>query len=82
MLKQILSIDTERQKKGGNIFYVPVINPKGGTELQFTKEDTETLAVFQQAVHKENGEVITAYKNARTKKLVVKMQKMQRSLKK
>ena len=24
--------------------------------------------MFQQAVHKENGEVITAYKNARTKK--------------
>lgn len=68
MLKQILSIDTERQKKGGNTFYVPVINPKTGSELQFTKEDTETLAVFQQAVKKENEEVIAAYKNARAKK--------------
>jgi hypothetical protein len=68
MLKQILSIDTERQKKGGNTFYVPVINSKGGTELQFTKEDTETLSVFQQAVKKENKEVIAAYKNARAKK--------------
>jgi hypothetical protein len=68
MLKQVLSIDTERQKKGGNTFYVPVIDTKSGTELQFTKEDNDTLTVFQQAVKKENDEVIAAYKNARAKK--------------
>jgi hypothetical protein len=68
MLKQVLSIDTERQKKGGNTFYVPVLDTKSGTELQFTQEDNETLTVFQQAVKKENDEVLAAYKNSRVKK--------------
>ena len=58
----------KRQKKGGNTFYVPVIDPKSSSELQFTKEDNDTLTVFQQAVKKENDEVIAAYKNARAKK--------------
>ena len=43
----------KRQKKGGNTFYVPVIDPKSSAELQFTKEDNDTLTVFQQAVKKE-----------------------------
>ncbi len=61
-------MDTERQKKGGNMFYVPGIDTKSGTELQVTKEDSDTLTVFQQAVKKENDEVLTAYKNSRSKK--------------
>jgi len=68
MLNCNLSIDTERQTRGGNTFYVPVLSDKTSTEIELSKDDTDTLAVFQQAVKKENDEVIAAYKNARAKK--------------
>lgn len=64
MFKCTLKLDTERQKKGGNTFYIPVINTNSNAQLEFSQQDNDTLSVFKQAVEKENNEVIEAYKSA------------------
>jgi len=67
MFKCTLKLDTERQKRGGNTFYVPVITPNSNTQIEFTSKDNDTLTVFKDAIDKENQEVISAYKKARDK---------------
>ena len=63
-----LSIDSKRQKKGGNVFYVPEITVNADAYLQLSETDMETLKVFQQSIDAENEEVIAAYNTAKTKK--------------
>ena len=67
MFKCTLKLDTERQKRGGNTFYVPVITPNSNTQIEFTSKDNDILTVFKDAIDKENQEVIEAYKKARDK---------------
>lgn len=67
MFKCTLKLDTERQKRGGNTFYVPVITPNSNTQIEFTSKDNDTLTVFKGAIDNENQEVISAYKKARDK---------------
>ena len=67
MFKCTLKLDTERQKRGGNTFYVPVITPNSNTQIEFTSKDNDILTVFKDAIDKENQEVISAYKKARDK---------------
>ena len=65
MFKCTLKLDTERQKKGGNTYYVPLIQPNSNTDLEFSEKDNQTLAIFKQSIDAENQEVIEAYKKAR-----------------
>jgi hypothetical protein len=65
MFKCTLKLDTERQKKGGNTYYVPLIQPNSNTNLEFSEKDNETLSIFKQSIDAENQEVIEAYKKAR-----------------
>ena len=62
------SLDTKRQKKGGNIFYVPEITVNADANLQLSDTDMETLKVFQESIDTENAEVVDAYNSAKTKK--------------
>ena len=62
------SLDTKRQKKGGNVFYVPEIGVNADANLQLSPDDMDTLKVFQESIDTENAEVIDAYKKARSKK--------------
>ena len=61
-------LETKRQKKGGNVFYVPEIGVNADTNLQLSDVDMETLKVFQESIDTENAEVVDAYNNAKTKK--------------
>ena len=68
MFNSTLSIDSKRQKKGGNVFYVPEIIVNADSNLQLSETDMETLKVFQESIDTENQEVIAAYNTAKTKK--------------
>jgi len=67
MFNCTFSLDTKRQKKGGNVFYVPEINVNADANLQLSEMDMETLKVFQESIDIENAEVIEAYNSAKAK---------------
>ena len=68
MFNSILSLDTKRQKKGGNVFYVPEIAVNADANLQLSDTDMETLKVFQESIDTGNEEVSGLYNSAKTKK--------------
>jgi len=65
MFTTTFSIDSKRQKKGGNVFYTPEIAVNADANLQMSKEDMETLSVFQDVINTENTEVVDLYKAAK-----------------
>jgi hypothetical protein len=68
MFNCTFSINTKRQKNGGNVFYVPEIGVNADANLQLSDTDMETLKVFQESIDTENAEVVQAYNNAKVKK--------------
>ena len=67
MFNCTFSLDTKRQKKGGNVFYVPEISVNADANLQLSDTDMETLKVFQESIDVENKEVIDLYNSAKGK---------------
>ena len=67
MFNCTFSLDTKRQKKGGNVFYVPEISVNADANLQLSDTDMETLKVFQESIYVENKEVIDLYNSAKSK---------------
>ena len=65
MFTTTFSIDSKRQKKGGNVYYTPEISVNADANLQMSKEDMETLTVFQDIINTENSEVVELYKAAK-----------------
>jgi hypothetical protein len=65
MFTTTLSVDTKRQKKGGNVYYTPEITVNAEAGLEMSKDDMETLGVFQEVIDKENTEVVDLYKAAK-----------------
>ena len=65
MFTTTFSIDSKRQKKGGNVYYTPEISVNADANLQMSKEDIETLTVFQDVINTENAEVVDLYKAAK-----------------
>ena len=61
------SLDTKRQKKGGNVYYVPEIGVNADENLKLTDTDMETLKVFQESIDAENVQVIESYNKAKNK---------------
>ena len=61
------SLETKRQKKGGNVFYVPEITVNADANLQLSDADMETLKIFQESIDVENKEVIDLYNSAKSK---------------
>ena len=68
MFNCTFSLDTKRQKKGGNVFYVPEIAVNADANLQLSDTDMETLKVFQESIDIENAEVVSLYNAAKTKR--------------
>ena len=68
MFNCTFTIDTKRQKKGGNVFYVPEISVNAEENLQLSDMDMETLKVFQDSITTENTEIIAAYNKAKNSK--------------
>ena len=68
MFNCTFSLDTKRQKKGGNVFYIPEIGVNADTNLQLSDTDMETLKVFQESIDSENTEVVESYNSAKTKR--------------
>ena len=69
MFNCTFTLNTKRQKKGGNVFYVPEIQVNAEENLQLSDMDMETLKVFQDSINEENDEVIAAYNKAKSSKL-------------
>ena len=67
MFNCTFSLDTKRQKKGGNVFYVPEIGVNADENLKLSDTDMETLKVFQESIDAENKEVIDLYNSAKSK---------------
>ena len=67
MFNCTFSLDTKRQKKGGNVFYVPEISVNADANLQLSDTDMETLKVFQESIDVENKEIIDLYNTAKSK---------------
>jgi len=65
MFNCTFSLDTKRQKKGGNVYYVPEISVNADTNLTLSETDMETLKTFQESIDAENAEVISAYNKAK-----------------
>ena len=65
MFTTTFSVDSKRQKKGGNVYYTPEISVNADANLQMSKEDMETLTVFQDTINTENAEVVDLYKAAK-----------------
>ena len=65
MFTTTFSIDSKRQKKGGNVYYTPEISVNADANLQVSKEDMETLTVFQDIINTENTEIVDLYKAAK-----------------
>ena len=68
MFNCTFSLDSKRQKKGGNVFYIPEIGVNADANLQLSDDDVETLKVFQESIDTENAEVVDLYNSAKTKK--------------
>ena len=68
MFNCTFSLDTKRQKKGGNVFYVPEIGVNTDANLQLSADNMDTLKVFQESIDTENTEVIDSYNKAKAKK--------------
>ena len=68
MFSCTFSIDSKRQKKGGNVYYTPEIAVDADANLEMSKEGVETLAVFQDIIDTENDEVVDLYKAAKKNK--------------
>ena len=69
MFNCTFSLDTKRQKKGGNVFYVPEISVNSDANLQLSDNDMETLKIFQDTIDTENKEIIDLYNSIKSKKL-------------
>ena len=67
MFNCTFTLNTKRQKKGGNVFYVPEIGVNADENLQLSDNDMETLKVFQESIDIENAEVVDLYNTAKAK---------------
>ena len=66
MFNCTFSLNTKRQKKGGNVYYTPDIFVNAEENLQLSDMDMETLKVFQESIDVENKEVVSLYNAAKS----------------
>ena len=76
MFNCTFSLDTKRQKKGGNVFYIPEISVDADANLQLSDADMETFKVFQESIDAENKEVVEGYNSAKLKSSAETMNKI------
>ena len=66
MFNCTFSLNTKRQKKGGNVYYTPDIAVNADANLQLSDDDMETLKVIQESIDVENKEVVDLYNAAKS----------------
>ena len=71
MFNCTFSMDTKRQKKGGNVYYTPEITVNADSNIEMSQADMETISVFQQSIDDENRQVIEEYNKAKASGSVV-----------
>lgn len=62
------TLDSNKQKKGSNVFYVPTINVNYKSNLPMSDTDKETYSHFQEIIQVENDEIISLWKDVKNKK--------------
>ena len=67
MFNCTMSLNTKRQKKGGNVYYTPDIMVNSDANLQLSDDNMETIKLFQESIDVENKEVIYLYNSAKSK---------------
>tara|TARA_R100001163_G_scaffold39480_1_gene30037 strand:+ start:601 stop:1449 length:849 start_codon:yes stop_codon:yes gene_type:complete len=67
MFNCTLSLNTKRQKKGGNVYYTPDILVNSDANLQLSDDNMDTIKLFQESIDVENKEVIDLYNSAKSK---------------
>ena len=67
MFNCTFSLNTKRQKKGGNVYYTPDILVNSDANLQLSDDDMQTIKLFQESIDVENKEVIDLYNSAKSK---------------
>ena len=67
MFNCTFSLNTKRQKKGGNVYYTPDIMVNSDANLQLSDDNMETIKLFQESIEIENKEVINLYNSAKSK---------------
>ena len=67
MFNCTLSLNTKRQKKGGNVYYTPDIVVNSDANLQLSDDNMETIKLFQESIDVENKEVVDLYNSAKSK---------------
>ena len=67
MFNCTMSLNTKRQKKGGNVYYTPDIMVNSDANLQLSDDNMETIKLFQESIDVENKEVIDLYNSAKSK---------------
>jgi len=67
MFNCTLSLNTKRQKKGGNVYYTPDIVVNSDANLQLSDDNMETIKLFQESIDVENKEIIDLYNSAKSK---------------
>ena len=67
MFNCTLSLNTKRQKKGGNVYYTPDILVNSDANLQLSDDNMETIKLFQESIDVENKEVVDLYNSAKSK---------------
>ena len=66
MFNCTFSLNTKRQKKGGNVYYTPDITVNADANLQLSDDDMDTLKIFQDSIDVENKEVVELYNTAKS----------------
>ena len=64
MFNCVLDLDSQKKKKGINVYYISSIKVNADASIKFTKDDEATLGKFQSVINDENAEVLDLYKNA------------------
>tara|TARA_Y100001937_G_scaffold54512_1_gene75177 strand:- start:569 stop:1174 length:606 start_codon:yes stop_codon:yes gene_type:complete len=67
MFNCTFSLNTKRQKKGGNVYYTPDIFVNADANLQLSDDDMQTIKLFQESIDVENKEIIDLYNSAKSK---------------
>ena len=60
-------LKSKKNKKGSNVFYVPIIDVDSSVNIAMSEDDKATYNVFQDIIKAENEEITSLWKTAKSK---------------
>ena len=60
-------LKSSKQKKGSNVFFVPVIDVDSSVNISMSEDDKATYNIFQDIIKSENEEIASLWKTAKEK---------------